>query len=768
MSIKKLNRAYLKLYMISLIGITLVFLVFGYSILKSFKEEQLDTMMEHSISVADQYSYMISTSVEASGVINNLLTERIITVGKTLTKTKDWENIDIMDLGKTFDLDTLNIYDKTGVVVGSMDSANLGYKADRLHPAYTFIDSNEAFHIDSFDEEANIDSNYKFAYFKLDDNKYVQIGILQNRIQNFVKSIEIQSSLERIKDNENYEYMSFIDDTNTIQISTDTDRVGRLVVDNKMISIINNDKREGILRDSAFGRVYEVLVPVYQDGKKMGTLSMAKNISSTEEMISRITAVGLLVITIIYTVFLFLVTSTHKKSKELVGLAYFDSLTGLPNFQYLKEKMQESLPQTQGQKKALILVNCNNFKMINMLLGYDLGDELISEMGKKINTISNEQITVVRFTADRFLIYVEDYQERTDLISLLEEIDQLFKEPLRIENTIKYLSLQYAIIEFEDVDKTMDQLLKEVLVTIGTLSPNGINYAFFTYNTGRKLQLHETIENDLRSVLEEEEDSDSSLHILYQPIYSLKTGEITGFEALSRLVSPKYGEIPPLEFIEVAEKKKLIEPLGNLIFVKACQYARKLADRGFGHLSVSINISGLQILQEDFIDMVQKTLKSHKVNPESITLEITESVFMDSLDMINHKMEQLRAMGISIALDDFGTGYSSLNRLKSLSVDILKVDQSFISPITHENNEQHIAQDIISMAHRTGLNVVAEGVESEDQILYLLRNKCDRIQGYYCGKPMREEEANLLLLSDSCVDLRRVIDRLNWSQAVDI
>ena len=153
---------------------------------------------------------------------------------------------------------------------------------------------------------------------------------------------------------------------------------------------------------------------------------------------------------------------------------------------------------------------------------------------------------------------------------------------------------------------------------------------------------------------------------------------------------------------------------------------------------------------------------------KSITLEITESVFMDSLDMINHKMEQLRAMGISIALDDFGTGYSSLNRLKSLSVDILKVDQSFISPITHENNEQHIAQDIISMAHRTGLNVVAEGVESEDQILYLLRNKCDRIQGYYCGKPMREEEANLLLLSDSCVDLRRVIDRLNWSQAADL
>lgn len=757
--------------MIFLIGITLVFLVFGYSILKSFKEEQLDTMMEHSISVADQYSYMISTSVEASGVINNLLTERILTVGKTLTKTTDWENVDIMDLGRTFDLDTLNIYDKSGVVVASMDSSILGLKVDVEHPAYIFMDSNEAYHIDSLDEESNEDSYYKFAYFRLKDDKYAQIGILQNRIQNFVRSIEIQSSLERIKNNENYEYMSFIDDTNTIKISTDRDLVGKLVVDNKMISIINNDKREGILVDSSFERVYEVLVPVYQDGKKMGTLSMAKNISSTEEMISRITVVGLLVIVVIYSVFLFLITTTHKKSKELVGLAYFDSLTGLPNFQYLKEKMQENLPQTQGQKKALILVNCNNFKMINMLLGYDLGDELIREMGKKINTVSNDEITVVRFTADRFLIYVEEYEERTDLISLLEEIDHLFKEPLRIENAIKYLSLQYAITEFEDTDKSMDQLLKEVLVTMGTLSPNGVNYAFFTYNTGRKLKLHDAIENDLRSVLEEEEeeeDSDSSLHILYQPIYSLKTGEITGFEALSRLVSPKYGEIPPLEFIEVAEKKRLIEPLGNLIFVKACQYARKLADRGFGHLSISINISGLQILQEDFIDMVQKTLKSHGVNPRSITLEITESVFMDSLDMINHKMEQLRAMGISIALDDFGTGYSSLNRLKSLSVDTLKVDQSFISPITQENSEQHIAQDIISMAHRTGLNVVAEGVESEDQILYLLRNKCDRIQGYYCGKPLREEEANLLLLSDSCAELSRVIDRLNWSQTVDI
>lgn len=748
--------------MISLIGITLVFLVFGYSILRSFKENQLDIMMEHSDNVADQYSYMISQSIQATDVINSLLTERVTTVGKTLMQTKNWEEVDVLDLGKTFDLDSMNVYDENGVVIASMDRTNLGYKINRLHPAYSFMQSDTQLSIEPYENMGLETDDLKYAYFKLEDNKFAQVGILHSRIQDFVKSIEIKESLEHIQKNENYAYMSFIDNTNTIKISTDEEKIGETIENEDTLSIIENSEKEGFLQDSSFGPVYEIFAPVYQNGQKIGTLTMAKNMDSTEEMINRITTVGLLVIFIVYAVFLMLMTTTHKKSKELVGLAYFDSLTGLPNFQYLKEKIQEHLPQTDGERKALILVNCNNFKMINMLLGYDLGDELISEMGKKISTISNENITVARFTADRFLIYVEGYDERVDLIKIIEEIDLLFTEPIRIENTIKFLSVQYAITEFMETDKSMDQLLKEVLVTLGTLgSSNNTNYAFFTYNTGRRLQLHEAIENDLRSVLEEEEDSDSSLHILYHPIFSLKTAQITGFEALSRLVSPKYGEIPPLEFIEVAEKKKLIEPLGNLIFVKACRYARKLADRGYEHLDVSINISGLQILQEDFIDTVRKTIESQKISPERIILEITESVFMDSLDMINQKMEELRAMGIKIALDDFGTGYSSLNRLKCLSVDILKIDQSFIAPITQENNEEHIAQDIISMAHRTGLSVVAEGVESEDQILYLVRNNCDRIQGYYCGMPLKEEEANLLLLSDSCAELKKVIDRLN-------
>ncbi len=756
----------MKLYIISLVGITLIFFVFGYSILKSFKEEQLETMMRNSIIVADQYSYVISKSVEAGEVINDLLKQRIFTVGKTLIKIKNWQEVDLKDLGRALDMDTLNVFDQKGVIVGSMDSVNLGFKANANHPVSEFIKSQKDIYMDPFESEDESTNSYKYAYFKLSDDKVVQIGVLENRVQDFIKSIEIESSMAKMKYDESYEYLSFIDTTNTIKISTDEGKVGQKIQDNRITSIIKNSERKGILLDSTQGKVYEILVPVYRGDLKMGTLSIAKDISSTEEMISRISTVGLLVIIVIYSVFLFLITTTHKKSKELVGLAYFDQLTGLPNFQYLKERLVENLSHTEEQKKALILVNCNNFKLINMLLGYDLGDELISEMGRKINTLASDQVTVCRFTADRFLIYVENYDDRTDVINLVEEIDTLFKEPLRLDNTVKYLSIQYGITEFVETDKTMDQLLKEVLVTIGTLSPtDDVNYAFFTYNTGRKLQLHEAIENDLRSVLNDNSDSDSSLFILYQPIFSLKHGSIVGFEALSRLVSPKYGEIPPLEFIEVAEKKKLIEPIGSLIFIKACQYAKKLEERGFGHLGICINISGLQILQEDFISMVKKTIKAQKVDPRRLTLEITESVFMDSLDMINEKMEQLRVMGIEIALDDFGTGYSSLNRLKCLSVDTLKIDQSFISPINHENNEQHIAQDIISMAHRTGLNVVAEGVETEDQIMYLIRNHCDHIQGFYCGKPMKEEEANLLLLTDPCPELKRLIDRLNWDNS---
>lgn len=768
MSIKNHNKAYLRLYLISLIGITLIFIVFGYSILTGFKQEQLDTMMEHSITIADQYSYTLSKSVEAGEVINDLLIQQITSAGKTLTKITNWTDVDLEELAKALEMDILNVYDQKGVIIGSMDEFNIGFKANDNHPVVQFILSQDDFQMDSFESTENSGSHYKYAYFKLPKQHIVQIGILQHRIQDFVQSTEIETTLNRIKTDEAYEYLSFIDTENIIKISTEKAKIGQKIIDEKIITLINQNDRGGVLLDTSSGKVYEVLVPVYRGDEKIGTLSLAQNISTTENIIKRMSTVSIWVIIIIYGIFLFLITSTHKKSKELVGLAYFDQLTGLPNFQYLKEKMSDNLPNTENQKKALILVNCTNFKLINMLLGYDLGDGLISEMGKKINTLANEKVTVARFTADRFLIYMENYQDRTEVLSLVNKIDTLFKEPLRLENTIKYLSIQYGITEFYETDKSMDQLLKEVMVTIGTLSSSDdVNYAFFTYNTGRKLQLHETIESDLRSVLNDDTDSNSSLYLLYQPIFSLKDGEVIGFEALSRLVSPKYGEIPPLVFIEVAEKKKLIEPLGNLIFTKACQYARRLDERGFGHLSISINISGLQILQENFIEMVKSTLKAQKVDPHRLTLEITESVFMDSLDLVNAKMEQLRSMGIEIALDDFGTGYSSLSRLKSLSVDTLKIDQSFIRPITHEDNERHIAKDIISMAHRTGLKVVAEGVETEDQILYLIRNNCDQIQGYYCGKPMREEDANLILLGDSCQDLHKVIERLNWNSSLE-
>lgn len=252
------------------------------------------------------------------------------------------------------------------------------------------------------------------------------------------------------------------------------------------------------------------------------------------------------------------------------------------------------------------------------------------------------------------------------------------------------------------------------------------------------------IEKHLRTALENNEFS-----LYYQPQLNVKSGKITGFEALIRWNSPQLGMVSPLKFIHIAEDSQLIIPIGEWVLRSACMFIKGLHMQGYTQYTISVNISILQLIQDNFIDVVHNVLDSIGLSPSYLELEITESMLMESFDAINKKLEKLREKGIRIALDDFGKGYSSLNYLKQLPISTLKIDKTFIDNISNSDNSSTLSGTIVMLGHNMGLSIVAEGVETKEQFEYLSKHKCDIIQGYLFSKPLQEPDAIRLVMNET-------------------
>lgn len=307
-----------------------------------------------------------------------------------------------------------------------------------------------------------------------------------------------------------------------------------------------------------------------------------------------------------------------------------------------------------------------------------------------------------------------------------------------------------GLYEIGDFETDVDQVLKNVLIASEHASYNAdrnISYCFFDAEMELQLLRNEEIKNELSQVSAYEKES--NLYLQFQPILDLNSNSIYGFEALARLNSDKLGSISPLEFIPIAEKTKLIIPIGKIIMHQAFDFLRTMNEKGFDSINISINVSAIQLLRPDFHSDLLVLINEMSLNPTNITLEITESVFSDNYYEINRRLGELISMGIHISIDDFGTGYSSLSRERDLNIDCLKIDKSFIDNLVLLDQEESITCDIISMAHKLGHFVVAEGVENETQKQYLQNCHCDKIQGYLISKPVSPEQAILMLEEQS-------------------
>lgn len=432
------------------------------------------------------------------------------------------------------------------------------------------------------------------------------------------------------------------------------------------------------------------------------------------------------------------ITERKETEEQLRYVNEHDKWTGLYNRNYLEYALSEDAVQRKGEKRALVLVNLSTIEFLRVHYGFPYIQNLIKQVVETLQVHQREDWILCKTYENQFAFYLRNYRDRNELVAFSEKIEADLKELFFVER----IGGGIGIVEIEEnMEIEADLLLRRVLMA-SERSLNEFDEDFIPCFYNEFLEQAITREGDIRHEILKTASGDrnDNLFLQFQPILDLKTDTIRGFEALARLKTEKLGYVSPLEFIPIAEKTKLIIPLGLKIIRSAFHFLIRLNAMGYENLNVSINISAIQLFRPDFTSTLFDMIREMKVNPQNIVLEITESIFVYDHDYINSIISVLRLKGLRIAIDDFGTGYSSLAREKELKVDILKIDKYFIDRIL-EDSENAITGDIIAMSHRMGHSVVAEGVELEEQKQYLKDHGCDKIQGYLVARPLDEEAA---------------------------
>ena len=416
-----------------------------------------------------------------------------------------------------------------------------------------------------------------------------------------------------------------------------------------------------------------------------------------------------------------------------------DRWTGLYNRNYLENLLNSDATNRTMKNRAVVSINLSAIQSLNTTYGFNYTQELIKETAEKLSQFCTDKRLLFNTYENRFVFYLRDYKDKKQLLEFCETIANTLESLLTPER----IGGGIGVIEIEqEKECNVDQILKSLLIASeSAIDINDRDFGICFYDTEIEVQMkrEQDIKHELIKITKEE--NDTGLFLQYQPILDLSSNQICGFEALARLSSSKLNQVPSLEFISIAEKTKLIIPVGKKVILKALLFLNKLKKIGYGTINVSINISVIQLLEKDFCKNLFYMINKMKVNPANIGIEITESVFASNFQEINGILGKLEDAGLHISLDDFGTGYSSLARERDLNINCLKIDKSFIDKLMYLKPEEAITGDIISMAHKMGHCVIAEGVEHEEQRKYLLKYGCDRIQGYLISKPLNEEGA---------------------------
>lgn len=426
-------------------------------------------------------------------------------------------------------------------------------------------------------------------------------------------------------------------------------------------------------------------------------------------------------------------------------LAYHDVLTQLPNKMAFIERINATLYSSPGSNKihGVYFVDLDNFKTINDTLGHDYGDILLSQMAMKLQSLTSSDDILARAGGDEFLLFRENIESEEMALSFAKTIIDSFKMPFDLNGEIIHVSMSIGISLYPKNGLTYQALIKNADIAMYKSKDTGKSrYTLFDKSMEEELNRNALILEVLRHAIDSEE-----IYVNYQPQISTSNDKMVGFEALMRINNKKMGELSPNEFIPIAEESSLIIELGEWILREACKFNKALESMGYHDLIVSVNISAVQMKRGGFIDMVSSILEETGLSPNRLELEITESIIVSSISDVSSLLKGLQDIGVRISLDDFGTGYSSLNYLTNMPINTLKIDKTFIDNISKSKKDSYIADAIIRLAHSIDLEVIAEGVESTEQLIVLRKKKCDIIQGYIFSKPLLPSALIILLES---------------------
>jgi diguanylate cyclase (GGDEF)-like protein/PAS domain S-box-containing protein len=485
---------------------------------------------------------------------------------------------------------------------------------------------------------------------------------------------------------------------------------------------------------SKTGSYESVYKMICKNGESRWILSKAKAIRDSEGKVLRISGSHTDI------------TENKKIERKLNSLAYYDMLTELPNRFAFEKKVTELISvnenNSSNKKFALISMDIDNFKQVNDTIGHVAGDLLLKHIANKLKEKVKATVFAARLSGNEFAVIFEDIIDRQDVINKVQELLISLRQPWLMEKQEFFITFSIGIAMYPEHGNNLGVLRKKSDIAMYFVKKNmKDDYCIYESKMNEKNLEEIKMVNDLRNAV-----TNNELKLVYQPLIDLNTNKLTGVEVLVRWFHPIRGMIPPMEFIPLAERTGLIFDIEKWIVKTSLMQKQQWEKLGYPKLKMSINISGKRVASKGFIDEIKALISETKVNCDDIQLEVTETALMEDLDVSMKILNELKAMKIKIALDDFGTGYSSLTYLKTLPVDVVKLDREFIRNISKIGEDKVIIEYAINLIHRLNMDIVAEGIETKEQLDFLKKNNCDFGQGYLFSRPISKEDFEKLLL----------------------
>lgn len=428
------------------------------------------------------------------------------------------------------------------------------------------------------------------------------------------------------------------------------------------------------------------------------------------------------------------VSEQREYQAQLTYNANHDALTGLPNRVMLSQRLEQGCVLARRYQRyiAVLFIDLDDFKPINDTLGHDVGDFILKEVARRLEDELRPWDTVARFGSDEFVVLLPDLAHESDVVQVVERVLQRLSPPYWYRGSELHITASIGIAINDGSTENPRQLIQQADLAMYKAKRRGRNtYHWYTEDLNRKVSERVSLRSALQQAIEKQQ-----FELYYQPQIHAPSGRVVGVEALIRWQHPERGNIPPSDFISLAEDTGQIMPISDWVLATACRDAQRLNAMGVGPITMAVNISPMQFQRPGFLASIEQVLADSGLTPALLELELTEGVLMDSTEQAIQALQDLRCLGVHIALDDFGTGFSSLSYLKRLPINRIKIDRSFVRDVITDINDAAIIDGVVAMAGKMGLEVLVEGVETAEQFTYLEQRKCDYFQGYYFARPM--------------------------------